>query len=865
MALQNVNLGTTVGDGTGDGGRDGGVKINANFSEIYSALGNGTALASGIVPFTSAEQLKLSGVENNAKDDQTASEIASLYESFADVQRFTTALQTKLSGVQTGATDDQTGTEIAALYEAVAGVNRFTDALLNKLNGIAPGATDDQTGPEIKALYESEANTNALTDSLLNKLISIDANHYLQPVQDLAALAALSESSLSDKARVYVEDETSDYFYNLQAGSGDVAPTDQTGGTGWWVKLVTSALNAAQVKALYESNADTNPFTDTLLGKLNGVEVGATGDQTGAEIAALYEGLGNVNRFTDALLSKLTSVEDNATADQTALEISTLYEGLSDVNRFTDALLAKLNGIAAGATANSSDALLLNRANHTGQQPASSIDSGGGAFNPALISEASVTQHEAALDVLNMVNAPAEAGATADQSGADIKALYEAEPNTNPLTDALAAKLASIDANHYLAPVQDVTALAALSESTLTDKARTYVEDESADYFYNVQAASGDVAPTDQVGGTGWWIKLATGGDTAAQVKSKYESNPDTNALTDALLSKLNGVQAGATDDLTGAEIRTLLDSLLGGSDWRTRGFTRVPANASATVGTANMRMYASAVSANITLTLSANATNGTVLLFTPKGTGTVSLEPESGGLLNGVTTPVPLLANKLYLAAVGFDGGGSTSEWTMIDMGASSAVLDNKTATSDPTVNDDSNAGYEVLSRWVNTTTNVIFGCADDSPGAAVWRQLTEIAENPATVSLDLADGILVRDASNNNEYSVVPPSDVLSARVDTEAGASVTITSADLYLTKRLTSGTGTNTINAGTFASPGEWVELYNASGADQTITLANGVTCNGVASTGSSTFTLPSRRSLVVRANAADDCDVSADVS
>lgn len=48
MAKQTVNIGTTVNDGTGDTIRDGGDKINDNFNEIYTLLGTGTALTSGI-------------------------------------------------------------------------------------------------------------------------------------------------------------------------------------------------------------------------------------------------------------------------------------------------------------------------------------------------------------------------------------------------------------------------------------------------------------------------------------------------------------------------------------------------------------------------------------------------------------------------------------------------------------------------------------------------------------------------------------------------------------------------------------------------------------------------------------------------
>ena len=45
-----------------------------------------------------------------------------------------------------------------------------------------------------------------------------------------------------------------------------------------------------------------------------------------------------------------------------------------------------------------------------------------------------------------------------------------------------------------------------------------------------------------------------------------------------------------------------------------------------------------------------------------------------------------------------------------------------NFTATADPTVNDDSGDGYTVGSTWINTSTDSIFVCADNSSGAAVW-----------------------------------------------------------------------------------------------------------------------------------------------
>jgi len=69
---------------------------------------------------------------------------------------------------------------------------------------------------------------------------------------------------------------------------------------------------------------DSNTFTDADHSKLNGIESGATADQTAAEIRTLVESASNSNVFTDADHSKLNGIESSATADQTASEIVAL-------------------------------------------------------------------------------------------------------------------------------------------------------------------------------------------------------------------------------------------------------------------------------------------------------------------------------------------------------------------------------------------------------------------------------------------------------------------------------------------------------------------------------------------------------------
>lgn len=63
-------------------------------------------------------------------------------------------------------------------------------------------------------------------------------------------------------------------------------------------------------------------FSTTEQSKLDGIEPNATQDQTGAEIKALYEAEADTNAFTDALATKLAGIEEGATSDQTGAEIT---------------------------------------------------------------------------------------------------------------------------------------------------------------------------------------------------------------------------------------------------------------------------------------------------------------------------------------------------------------------------------------------------------------------------------------------------------------------------------------------------------------------------------------------------------------
>lgn len=142
-------------------------------------------------------------------------------------------------------------------------------------------------------------------------------------------------------------------------------------------KVVKGAAHSTEflaIKAAFELAAPTsNPtftgtatFTDIAVSglvdgrdiavdgtKLDGIESGATGDQTGTEIRDLYEAQVNRNAFTDALKSKLQGIEAGV---PTGAENQTLRYGPGGVGEATSLLtveeasgvVATLDGVEGG-------------------------------------------------------------------------------------------------------------------------------------------------------------------------------------------------------------------------------------------------------------------------------------------------------------------------------------------------------------------------------------------------------------------------------------------------------------------------------------------------------------------------------------
>lgn len=132
-------------------------------------------------------------------------------------------------------------------------------------------------------------------------------------------------------------------------------------------------------------------------------------------------------------------------------------------------------------------------------------------------------------------------------SAAQIKALYEANPDTNALTNALLQKLQDLESSRFLGTFVDLGALQtahpapaegsyAHVDTGIGGTIATYIWDAS-DTSYQEQLSGG-------------------GSETAGSIKTKYESNADTNAFTNAEKDAVAAIVAitvadTATIDLT--------------------------------------------------------------------------------------------------------------------------------------------------------------------------------------------------------------------------------------------------------------------------------------------------------------------------
>lgn len=174
------------------------------------------------------------------------------------------------------------------------------------------------------------------------KLASLDEAHYKGTYVNLAALEAAHPTASAGN------------YADVDAGAGDpVLRYIWDASDSEWVAQagIADPVTAAQVKTLYESNADTNAFTDAEKAKLGGVATGAT-----------------ANPDTDSLGESGTPTNKWFTEARVRAAVLTgLSLADSAVVAATDTVLQAIGKLAARL------AMAFDRANHTGEQAISTV------------------------------------------------------------------------------------------------------------------------------------------------------------------------------------------------------------------------------------------------------------------------------------------------------------------------------------------------------------------------------------------------------------------------------------------------------------------------------------------------------------
>lgn len=94
-------------------------------------------------------------------------------------------------------------------------------------------------------------------------------------------------------------------------------------------------------------------------------------------------------------------------------------------------------------------------------------------------------------------------------------------------------------------------------------------------------------------------------------------------------------------------------------------------------------------------------------------------------GIAANVTTVAGISANVTSVAGIAADVTTVAGNITTITDAANNIPKANRTATTAPTVTDDSGSGYSEGSLWVDVNADLLYFCLDDAVGAAVWQQV--------------------------------------------------------------------------------------------------------------------------------------------
>ena len=277
--------------------------VAADASDIGAVAGKATEIGRLGTADAIADMNAL-GTSAIVSDMDTLADISSNITTVAGISANVTTVANNNSNVSTVA-------GISSNVTTVAGnTSNINSAVSNasNINTVAGGISN------VNTVAGSISNVNTAASNLTN--INNFTNRY--------RIASSAPTSNNDAGDLYFDTASNELrVYNGSAWQGGVTATGNLAGTGANTFSGNQTVNANIIVTGTVDGRDVAADGT----KLDGIESGATADQSNSEIKTAYEANSNTNAFTDALLSKLNGIEAGATADQTVAQIVAAIAG----------------------------------------------------------------------------------------------------------------------------------------------------------------------------------------------------------------------------------------------------------------------------------------------------------------------------------------------------------------------------------------------------------------------------------------------------------------------------------------------------------------------------------------------------------
>ena len=291
------------------------------------------------------------------------------------VEEITPANVRAMINVEDGSTADQSNAEIKTAYEANADTNEFSDAEQTKLSGIEASAdvTDSTNVNSAGAVMESDISGTPAGSIIDDDTMASASNTTLATSESIKAYAqSLVASSVEyiggynastnspdldtspsgvTKGDMYTV-TTAGTFFTQDLEVGDVLISEQdspTALTHW--SVVNKDLDASSIKTSYESNADTNAYTDAEVTKLSGIATSATANDTDVNLKARANHTGTQTASTISDFD--TEVANNSAVTTNTAKVSNVTHtgdvtGSTSLSIASDVVGATELGVTAG-------------------------------------------------------------------------------------------------------------------------------------------------------------------------------------------------------------------------------------------------------------------------------------------------------------------------------------------------------------------------------------------------------------------------------------------------------------------------------------------------------------------------------------